>query len=213
MTKEIFDKLAITTESLIGDFGCIPEERKHLLDELCLYIVSKLGSKSEINLVFICTHNSRRSHMAQLWAQAAAYHYHVPHINTFSGGTQKTAFNSAAVHALKDAGFKFSLEKEGKNPKYKVEFTKSKDHALICFSKLYDHKKNPKENFVAVMTCSEADEACPVISGASYRTTISYDDPKKFDGKENQLEAYQERSKQIGREMLYVFSRVASMMR
>ncbi len=212
MTKEVFNKLALTSESLIKDSECISEQRKHLLDELCLYIKGKLDSKSEVNLVFICTHNSRRSHMAQIWAQAAAYMYDVPNIHTYSGGTRKTNFNTSAIHALKNAGFKISSAKDGKNPKYKVRFAK-KPEALICFSKVYDYKKNPKENFVAVMTCSEADEACPVINGASYRTTISYDDPKKFDGKENELAAYQERSEQIGREMLYVFRNVAAMMK
>ncbi len=213
MTKEVFSKLALTSESLTKGSDSISTERRQLLDELCLYIKGKLDSKSEVNLIFIYTHNSRRSHMAQIWAQAAAYMYEVPNIQTYSGGTRKTAFNASAIHALKNAGFKISTTKDGKNPKYKVRFAKKKAEALICFSKLYDYKKNPKENFVAVMTCSEADEACPVINGASYRTTISYEDPKKYDGKENQLEAYQERSEQIGREMLYVFRNVAAMMK
>ena len=58
------------------------------------------------------------------------------------------------------------------------------------------------------MTCSDADESCPVITGAEYRTTIKYEDPKQFDGTPQAEAGYEERSRQIGTEMLYVFSKV-----
>jgi arsenate reductase len=149
--------------------------------------------------------------MAQVWAQAAAHHFEISNVATFSGGTEKTAFNKNAVAALKEAGFKIQAKTEGKNPKYQVRFDK-KAEPLICFSKKYDHKKNPKQGFVAIMTCSDADDACPVIAGAEYRTTIKYDDPKVFDGTELQEKAYKERCLEIGREMLYTFAQVSRLM-
>jgi protein-tyrosine-phosphatase len=209
--EKLFHKLAHTSESLIKDSELIPDERKQLLIELGIYIKEKLISKKEVSLIFICTHNSRRSHMAQIWAQAAAKYIGIENIKTYSGGTQKTAFNESAVNALKKAGFKINVENEGKNPKYNVRYAKKAD-PLICFSKTYDHRKNPNEGFVAIMTCSDADEACPIISGADYRTTIKYDDPKKFDGTDSQEEAYLERSEQIGREMFYVFEKVSELL-
>ncbi len=204
----MFDKLSHSSESLIKGSELISEDRKELLDELSIYIKGKLISSKEVRLLFICTHNSRRSHMAQIWAQTAAHYYHIDKIKTYSGGTQKTAFNKSAINALKKAGFKISIEKEGKNPKYKIRFAKKAD-PLVCFSKKYDHRKNPGDGFVAIMTCSDADEECPVVQGAEYRTSIQYDDPKKFDGTDKQEEAYLERSEQIGREMFYVFGKVA----
>ena len=204
----MFDELTQISESLIKDSDLIPTDRKNLLDELSIYIKEKLKSTSEVNLIFICTHNSRRSHLAQVWAQTAAAFYNIKNLYTYSGGTEKTAFNPAAVEALKKAGFKISIEKEGKNPKYKVNFGK-KTEPIVCFSKVYNHRKNPSDGFVAIMTCSDADEACPIVSGADYRTTIKYEDPKLFDGTDRQENAYWERSLEIGREMFYVFARVA----
>ena len=148
--------------------------------------------------------------MAQIWAQAAAHHYGLQSIQTYSGGTEKTAFNPAAVNAMKDAGFKITVEKEGKNPRYLIKFDK-KATPLLCFSKVYDHKKNPQAGFVAIMTCSDADEACPIVTGADYRTSITYEDPKKYDGTDQQEKAYHERSLQIGREMFFVFGKVAEL--
>lgn len=206
----MFHRLAHTSESLIKDSDSIPDDRKELLDELSIFIKEKLRSGKEVNLIFICTHNSRRSHMAQIWAHVAAVFFDIDNLFTYSGGTQKTAFNKSAVNALIKVGFKISIEKEGKNPKYKIRYAKKAD-PLICYSKTYDHRKNPSEGFVAIMTCSDADEACPVVNGAEYRTTIKYDDPKKFDGTDKQEDAYLERSDQIGREMFYVFKKVAEL--
>lgn len=205
----MFEKLTHTSESLIKGSELIPDERKELLNELSLYLTEK--SRKEVCLIFICTHNSRRSHMAQIWAQAAANYFKIKNIKTYSGGTQKTAFNKSSVIALKKAGFKISIEKEGKNPKYKVRYAKKAD-PLICYSKTYDHRKNPSEGFVAIMTCSDADEACPVIVGADYRTKITYEDPKIFDGTDKEAAAYEERNLQIGREMFYVFAKVSELL-
>jgi len=204
----VFEKLLHTSLHLIGQEELINPDRKALLDELSIYVTGKLRSIKKVDLLFICTHNSRRSHLAQVWARAASFYYKIPGINTYSGGTQVTAFNKNAVNALRKAGFKIFLEKEGANPTYKIKFARNTP-PLICFSKLYSHKKNPQENFVAVMTCSASDEACPIVKGAYYRTSITYEDPKKYDGTDQMEEAYEQTSMEIGREMFYVFKRVA----
>ena len=201
-----------SSESLIRDSDLISTDRKELLNELSIYIKEKLISRKEVRLTFICTHNSRRSHMAQIWAQTAAHFYDIKNIMTYSGGTQKTSFNKSAILALKEAGFKIKEIKGGNNPKYRVRYDK-KANPIICFSKVYSHKKNPNEGFVAIMTCSDADEACPIVKGADYRTTIKYEDPKKYDGTDQKEDAYRERSQQIGREMFYVFGKVAELLK
>jgi hypothetical protein len=58
------------------------------------------------------------------------------------------------------------------------------------------------------MTCSDADENCPLILGAENRISTTYEDPKKSDGTELQEQIYKERFKQIALETLYVFSLV-----
>jgi len=207
-TTKLKDKLKQTLKSLTKGFKDIPGDRKVLLEELAIYIKGKLSLQKEVNIIFICTHNSRRSHMAQIWSAAAAHYYNIKKINTYSGGTQKTAFHPNAIKALKTAGFKIKKLDDKSNPKYRVKFDKN-EKPIICFSKKFSHKKNPQKDFVAVMTCSDADESCPVVSGAEYRTTIKYEDPKKFDSTPQAQDMYVARSQKIGAEMMYVLSKVA----
>lgn len=72
-------------------------------------------------LTFICTHNSRRSHMGQIWAQAAAWHFGLNDVRTFSGVTEATAFNPRAVRALRELGVAIDVSQEADNPVYTVQ--------------------------------------------------------------------------------------------
>ncbi len=198
--------LQSTIENLILQFGQIPTERKELLNELTRFIRQSPKGQS-IYLNFICTHNSRRSHIAQLWAQAAAYHFGVKDIVSLSGGTEATAFNPRAVRAMQGVGFQISVTKNGDNPLYEVKY--ANDAAPVeAFSKKYDAPFNNNPGFAAIMTCSHADENCPLVLGAKARIAITYDDPKEFDGTPMESAKYAERVQQIGREMLFAFSQV-----
>jgi len=190
-------------EILSKNFKEISSERKILLEKLSNHIQEKLNSNKEINLVYVCTHNSRRSHLGQVWAKVAADFYGFK-INTFSAGTEATAFNQNAIDALISAGFRVEKLDETSNPKYEVIFGEGKSN--ICFSKTIDDETLPKENFVAVMTCGDADENCPFIPGCDLRIGTTYFDPKSYDNTVLQNEKYTERSNQIAMECLYVFS-------
>ncbi|MCL6259146.1 protein-tyrosine-phosphatase [Aquiflexum sp. TKW24L] len=193
-------------ESIQSEMENIPAGRKKELQKLALYIQTKKNSGEAANLVFICTHNSRRSHMSQLWAATAAEYYGISEIFTFSGGTEVTAFNPKAVAAMERAGF--TVENPGgSNPNYQVRFADN-GPKMECFSKIYDNPSNPQENFVAIMTCSEADKNCPFIPGASMRSPIPYEDPKDFDGTPQEQAAYDERCRQIATEMFFLMSKV-----
>lgn len=185
----------------------IPEARKNQLLKLTNYIKQKIDKKEEINLTFICTHNSRRSHMSQIWAATAAYYYGINNIKCYSGGTEATAFNPRAVRAMKKAGFEISATDRSENPIYDVKFNKNIS-PIKAFSKKYDDDFNPDKNFAAVMTCSDADANCPFIPGAEDRISITYDDPKEFDGTELEEQKYDERCMQIAIEMLFVMKNV-----
>lgn len=159
-------------------------------------------------LIFICTHNSRRSQLAQVWAQTAAYLKGIGGVETYSGGTEATTFDSRAVAALERAGFSIEIRSAGDNPVYAVRYSDDAP-AMECFSKTYDQPPNPAGGFCAVMTCSAADEACPVVLGAAERISLPYDDPKDTDGTPHERRTYDQRCRQIAREMLTAFSRLS----
>ena len=183
----------------------ITKERKELLQPLIDYVQNTVDAGREVNLNFICTHNSRRSQLTQIWAQTAADLFGVP-ANCYSGGVEVTAFNERAVASIKRFGFRVFSEGET-NPVYSVLYSE-KAAPIRAFSKLFDDKENRAKRFAAVMTCSHADENCPHVPGTEKRIPIRYDDPKAYDGTPLEAEKYDERSAQIASEMLYVFSKI-----
>jgi arsenate reductase len=188
--------------------GSIPAERRVELERLAGIIRRRVSAGGTARLVFICTHNSRRSHLAQIWCQVAAHVHGVTGVETYSGGTEATAFNPRAVAALERAGFHISARDDGPNPRYSVRFSDEVE-PMACFSKVYDQPPNPRAGFCAVMTCSAADEGCPVVYGAAERIAIRYDDPKEHDGCELEEKVYDQRCRQIAREMSWALGGVA----
>ena len=191
-------------QSLTAQFENISSARKQVLAQLSSSIRGHRVRKEPVQLNFICTHNSRRSHIAQIWAQTATYHYGIENINCYSGGTEATAVSPNVITALRNAGFKISIAKNGDNPTYTIQV--SDDHKINVFSKHFNDPANPSADFIAVMVCSDADKNCPLVPGASERIAITYNDPKASDGTPNETTAYQQTLDEIGREMLYVFS-------
>ena len=199
-------KIKSLCEQLSQQFDRISLERKFLLEKIATFIQGKKDADLPIQLVYVCTHNSRRSHFGQIWAAVAADYYDVKNVSTFSGGTEATAFNPNAIEALIGLGFEITTSDVSNNPKYDVDFGGL--NASICFSKVYDDTNNPSSNFAAIMTCGDAEENCPFIPGVELRIGTTYDDPKAFDGTEQQNEKYTERALQIGLETFYVFSKI-----
>lgn len=194
-------------DTLSKEFKSIPQERKQLLEKISQYIVKKNTLNKPINLIYVCTHNSRRSHFGQIWGQVAASYYNIKNVTTFSGGTEATAFNINAINAAKRVGFDVKPINIEKNSTYHVSFD-DKDNPIVCFSKVYDDSKNPQSEFAAIMTCSDAEENCPFIPGVELRIGTTYDDPKAFDNTPLQDAKYDERCRQIALETLYVFSKI-----
>ena len=199
-------KIKNLCDQLSQQFESISSDRKVLLEKISSYIQQKKDDSSPIQLIYVCTHNSRRSHFGQIWAAVAAEYFGVNEVSTFSGGTEATAFNPNAIQALRGLGFEITEMDTTLNPKYEVDFGGSKLN--ICFSKVYDDVSNPLSNFAAIMTCGDAEENCPFIPGVELRIGTTYDDPKSFDGTDFQDEKYIERALQIGLETLYVFSKI-----
>ncbi len=185
----------------------ISDERKKTLQPLIEFIQSKVSANQEIRLNFICTHNSRRSHLSQVWAQAIAGHFNIKNVFCYSGGTESTALFPLVAETLQKAGFKIKTISKGENPVYSIKYA-ANEHPIIGFSKTTDDDFNPKSEFAAIMTCSQADAGCPFIAGAEKRIPITFEDPKIFDNTTQQAEKYQERSLQIATELFYVFSQI-----
>ncbi len=201
-TSVFNQKLLNYLSTLESEFDQIPRERKNKLEELSTYISGKSRIGEPVNITVICTHNSRRSHMGQLWLKVASIFYGIKNVRTFSGGTEATAFYESAVNAMKRVGFDIELMEKSANPIYECLLGKGIPK-IKMFSKKYDHFENPSQGFAAIMVCTEADEACPFIPGADVRFSIPYFDPKAFDGTPKEMHAYDERCRQIAREMFY----------
>jgi arsenate reductase (thioredoxin) len=185
----------------------VPIERKEVLQSLVDYIQNKVNGKQEIRLNFICTHNSRRSHLSQIWAQTMAFHFGIPNVYCYSGGTEATAMFPKVAETLVKQGFQIQTLSQEQNPVYAVKFDENQ-HPIICFSKAFFDDFNPKSQFGAIMTCNHADQGCPMVFGADARFPITYDDPKAFDGTDLMDTKYAERSLQIASELFYVFSQL-----
>ncbi len=185
----------------------ISVERNAILRPLIEYIILKRSSGASVRLNFICTHNSRRSHLAQVWAQTLAYHFNHKDIACYSGGTEGTAVYPAIIETLSNQGFNNLKLSEGTNPVIGIKFDEN-EAPVICFSKAYHHEYNPKSEYCAVMVCDDADENCPVVIGAEARVSITYLDPKMYDHTDTKDQKYLEKSIEIAGEMYYVFSNI-----
>ena len=191
----------------MAESSLISTERRKKLESVSAYASAKVGSGEPVRLTFICTHNSRRSQIAQIWAQTMARFLGVPGISAFSGGTEVSAFDPRAVSALVRAGFRIERSSTGENPVYLVH-QGAELPPVRAFSKTFLDPANPPDRFCAVLACSDADRNCPAVSGADERVLLPYSDPRSSDGTGREMDIYDERCREISREMGWLFARV-----
>lgn len=203
----VYPEIEAYLKERVAEQGAIPAERRFVLDHLAHCIKLRHKQAGACDLTFICTHNSRRSQFAQVWAAVATATHGLRGVRAHSGGTEVTAFNPRAVAALQRAGVRVDKTTDGENPIYHVRFS---DEAapLTCFSKIYNHAPNPPAGYIAVMTCSQADAGCPFVEGAAERISLPYEDPKLADNTPDEARRYDDRCAQIARELTYVFTKI-----
>ena len=161
------------------------------------------------NINFICTHNSRRSQLGQVWSFFAANYFKL-NINALSGGTEVTAFHGNTVKTLTEVGFKFDIKEfSHTNPTYRISFDENKS-SLLGFSKIYDDDEN-KTPYIVLTTCNNADENCPFIPEASARFHLPYTDPKHSDDSIEQEATYLQTSKIIAAEIYFLFNEIKNL--
>lgn len=180
-------------------------DRLRMLEAIRVYVQTKLDKGEEVRLHFICTHNSRRSQLAQVWGQVAASYYGVP-VTCYSGGVEVTSCNERTIASLRRSGFLIRHTGDV-NPVYYIQYSEDAP-PIACFSKKYNDSSNPAEGFAAIMTCDHADEHCPYIPGADARFSLRYEDPKAYDDQPEEAVRYDLCSQQISGELFYLFSQL-----
>ena len=190
-------------KSLQKEAHLIPEERKEILVEIAQEISKQLEDKGESSVIFVCTHNSRRSQLSELWMRAAAQHYKIDQLQSFSGGTEVSAFNKRMVDALIRTGFYILKKEEQVNPSYYARLDQN-ESPVRMFSKKYDDPYNPQGDFIAVMVCAQADKECPFVPGADARIALPYEDPKYADNTPEEQAVYDAKVQEIGREIIFM---------
>lgn len=200
---EDFFKKALTNLSLDSN-------RIELLKSIAFFIAKEVEQNKLVNLNFICTHNSRRSQLAQVWGSYAANYFKFSQIKCYSGGTEATSFFRNTVKTLQEVGFDFQItEFSHQNPVYAINY-KNGVNPIIGFSKVYNHSKN-KSPFIAITTCSNADENCPFIPEAIARFHLPFVDPKSADNTPLQEASYLKANQQIAGEIHFIFKTLANL--
>ena len=202
---ELIEPVRPFVQRVEASLRSLPAERKVVLNGVVDYIVQHAEQGADVKMIFICTHNSRRSHLSQIWCQTAAAYYSVPRVETYSGGTEATACNIRTVRALRRAGLSVVTASRGDNPIYLIQFSDVYP-PIRAYSKVYSADGNPTSGFAAMMCCSDADKQCPSVAGADARFPLHYEDPKVADNTPDEATCYDARSFQIAQEMFFIMS-------
>lgn len=199
---------------LTTSFDLIDEPHRQAGDKLAKWLTANYQAGKPLSVIVVCTGNSRRSMLGSSMGNLAAAYYGLDDIRFYSGGTSPSAFNKRTIAALQAIGFDISATgSEAKrggpktpNPIFRIGWGQGLE--MVEFSKHYADESNPHQDFAALMVCTEADEGCPVVQGASLRLSMPYQDPKAYDDCPFEAAKYAERRDDIGRLMLSVLCQV-----
>lgn len=206
--SRLFPAIATYCQQLETQFDQISLDRQQQLLELSACLKQPFQENKTPAIIAICTHNSRRSHLAQLWLAIAVDYYQLPQILTFSGGTEVSALNYNVIETLRKVGLQISSKDSTiKNPIYEVSWNNQMT-PYLAFSKQYTNPINPQKDFVAIMVCNHADIHCPLVTGSKAKFTLAYQDPKNYDETDLEVAAYLKTSNLIGCEMLFILNHI-----
>ncbi len=195
-------------QALENEEFLIDEDRQNELRIIAEQIIKDLRAKNSLKVIVICTHNSRRSQLGELWIRVAADYHGIKNVESFSGGTEATNFNIRMIKALTRVGFVIDMANSSTNPNYLINWMIRPKENPLMYSKKYTHSANPQNNFMAIIVCDQADQNCPNVLGASTRYFLPYQDPKKYDDTFEEELQYDLKVREIGREILFMFKEV-----
>lgn len=192
---------------IIKNIGAdLEKNRKEKLIELAQTIRNTYKNENNVKIIFICTHNSRRSQFSHAWAYVSSLYFKLDFIKPFSGGTEIDTVNLNVINSLISSGLKIEKTHKGKAIYLLKSF--KKDKGINLYSKVYNSKLNPSKHFIAIMTCSDADQMCPVIKGAEKKVSLPYSDPRVSDNTGLEKEVYNQTCSIIAKEMFYLMKQV-----
>ena len=203
MSKTLKEYIKVILKNI--DMG-LEKDRKDKLVELAQIIKINHEQQNTVKITFICTHNSRRSQFSQVWAHVSSLYFKLDFIKPFSGGIEIDTVNLNVINSLINTGLKIEKTLRGKAI-YQLKSFK-KDKGINLYSKVYNSKLNPSEHFIAIMTCSDADQMCPVIKGAYKKISLPYSDPRVADNTGLEKEVYNQTCSIIAEEMFYLMKQV-----
>jgi arsenate reductase len=198
-----------TLETILRASEQLTPQRRELLDAAAVRIGQARG-QGPINLLSVCTHNSRRSQFCQAWCALAVAHYRTPGIECFSCGTEATACNPRTIAALERCGWRIARSASPKELNPKVTCTFGDSAEIVLWSKAFGEAGLPTQQIIALLCCDEADKACPTVPGAVARVPLHYVDPKRSDDTAEEAATYDERCQQIAAEMFYLIRQVST---
>ena len=184
----------------------IEKNRKDKIVKLAQIIKINHEQQNIVKITFICTHNSRRSQFSQVWAYISGLYFKLDFLEFYSGGTEVDSVNLNVINALSNSGLK--IEKTHKDKAIYLLKSLKKDKGISLYSKVYNSKLNPSKHFIAIMTCSDADQMCPVIKGADKKISLPYSDPRGADNTGLEKEVYSQTCSTIAKEMFYLMKQV-----
>ena len=124
-------------------------------------------------VLFLCTHNSARSQMAEGWLR----HRHSHRFEAHSAGTEAAAIRPLAIRAMQEIGVDTSGQQ----------------------SNMLDQYLHQPWDYV-ITVCDQANQACPVFPGGEHRLHWSVPDPSEARGShEEQLAVYRQVRDQLRR--------------
>jgi len=198
----LFSALNNYCDKMVDSFASISNNRKKKLDDISSKINEYVQNDKELNLLFVCTHNSRRSQFAQVWAHLAINYFGLLNLNSFSCGSEQTIIHKNTIIALESFGFRVQKVKSNI-----TNFYFSENLYVKCFSKTFHHNSLPDNQIISLMTCDDADKNCPFIAGSLSRISLPYNDPKVYDDSSECMAEYKKTSNHIAQEIFYIFSK------
>jgi len=186
--------------------GGIKKERKTKLAVLAAQIKQLKRELSPVEIMVVCTHNSRRSHMGELWLRVGIDYYGLSNLRIHSAGTERSAINIRTIRSFQAIGLlvEKSMNKE-ENPNYKINW-RTDEKSYTGYSKEIGSEELPTNGIVSILVCEDAAENCPFIVGSKLRINLPYEDPKRYDDTLEERTKYLERNLEIGSEMFYLLS-------
>lgn len=111
-------------------------------------------------ILFLCTHNSCRSQMAE----GLANHFLGDDFAAFSAGAEATRVNPLAIRVLAELG---------------IDISRHRSKTLTEFEgQSFDH---------VVTLCGDANETCSLFIGGTQRIHHGFDDPSRLKGSEEEV--------------------------